>query len=104
MFGYSAGAAPRVLANMIAERGFARSRWPFLTSLDLSAIHNEQQLITMVKDRTGETLAEAQDDVRPWMEGYRARVAAPEVRALGVSVTAGLHEPHVKPKVMSNEC
>jgi len=75
MFGYSAGAAPQVLADMIAERAPARSRWPFLTTLDLSTIHNEKQLISIVKDRTGETLAEAQHDVRRWLEGYRARVA-----------------------------
>jgi hypothetical protein len=75
MFGYAAGATPQVRAKMIAERAPAQREWPFLTSLDLSAVHNELQLVSMVKDRTGSTLAEAQDDVRRWMKGYTRRVA-----------------------------
>ena len=75
MFGYEAGATPQVRAKMIADRVPAKREWPFLTSLDLSALHNEQQLASMVKDRTGSTLAEAQNHVGRWMQGYTARVA-----------------------------
>ncbi|MDC9823291.1 hypothetical protein PRN20_06075 [Devosia sp. ZB163] len=76
MFGYAAGGAPQVLVGMIAERDAARNRWPFLTTLDLSVIHNEPQLVTMVKDRTGKSRSEARGEVHEWLKGYEARLLA----------------------------
>ena len=75
MFGYQVGATSQVMARMTAERSIAQQRWPFLTSLDLSAINGEGQLASLVKDRTGKSLAEAQSDVHAWMADYQARVS-----------------------------
>lgn len=75
MFGYQAGATLKASARMTAERAVARQRWPFLTSLDLSGINGEQQLVSMVKDRTGKSLAGARSDVGEWIVGYRSRVS-----------------------------
>ena len=75
MFGYEMTAMPKVRTRMIAERAAARSRWPFLTSLDLSTIHNEEQLAAMVKDRSGQSYTETHEDVERWAHGYRARIA-----------------------------
>lgn len=75
MFGYQAGATPQALALTTAERSLAQQKWPFLTSLDLSGINGEQQLASMVKDRTGKSLADASSDVHEWMVGYHGRVA-----------------------------
>jgi hypothetical protein len=75
MFGYEGGEPKALLTAMIAERTVARARWPFLTSLDLSSIHNESQLATMVKDRTGGSAAHANHEVRDWVDGYESRVA-----------------------------
>jgi hypothetical protein len=75
MFGYDGGEPKALLTAMIAERTAARARWPFLTSLDLSSIHNETQLATMVKDRTGESAANANRQVHEWIDGYESRVA-----------------------------
>ena len=67
MFGYSGGDTIRVRTKKVARRKNARSRWPFLTSLDLSMVHNEIQLATLVKDRTGNSRAVADNDVRDWL-------------------------------------
>jgi hypothetical protein len=75
MFGYEGGEPKALLTAMIAERTAARARWPFLTSLDLSSIHNESQLATMVKDRTGGSAAHANHEVHDWVDGYESRVA-----------------------------
>jgi hypothetical protein len=75
MFGYQAGASPQAMAKMKAERSRAVERWPFLTSLDLSTISGERQLASIVKDRTGSSLADAQSDVHQWMIGYSERVS-----------------------------
>lgn len=76
MFGYEAGGVPQALAGMINERDAARQKWPFLTSLDLSVIHNEPQLVTMVKDRTGKSRSEVQVEVHEWLKGYEERLMA----------------------------
>lgn len=73
MFGYEGGFSPETLAVLIAERTTARVRWPFLTTLDMSMVHNEQQLTTIVKDRTGANRATALADVRQWRLGYDER-------------------------------
>jgi hypothetical protein len=75
MFGYEGGEPKALLTAMIAERTAARARWPFLTSLDLSSIHNESQLATMVKDRTGGSATHANHEVHDWVDGYESRVA-----------------------------
>ena len=74
MFGYEGGEAKSTLARMLVERDTARARWPFLTTLDLSMIHNEPQLATMVKDRSGKSRNEAEADVHEWLRGYETRV------------------------------
>lgn len=75
MFGYNADASPQILAARRAERALARARWPFMTTLDMSAIHNERQLAGLVKDRLGVSGAQAQADVSEWLEDYRSRLA-----------------------------
>jgi hypothetical protein len=75
MFGYEGGEPSARLVAMTAERSGARAIWPFLTSLDLSRIHNETQLATMVKDRTGGSAADANRQVRDWFEGYQSRLS-----------------------------
>jgi hypothetical protein len=47
----------------------AQRRWPFLTHFDASTIKNDRQLVTMVKERCSLSQAQAQSDVRQWMEG-----------------------------------
>jgi hypothetical protein len=37
----------------------ARERWPFLTHFDASTIKNPQQLVTMVKERSSRSYADA---------------------------------------------
>ncbi|MEJ1158944.1 hypothetical protein [Prosthecomicrobium sp. N25] len=69
MFGFSGGEAPE---TVIRKRGYmkdAQSRWAFLTHFDLSTIKNEEQLTSMVKDRSGHSDAEAARDVQSWMQG-----------------------------------
>lgn len=84
MFGYEAGGAPQVLASMIAERDAARNKWPFLTTLDLSVIHNEPQLVTMVKDRTGKSRSEVLVEVHEWLKGYEERLLAATAQATSI--------------------
>lgn len=76
MFGYEGGESGPVLVGMKAERKAAQTRWPFLTTLDLSMINNEPQLATMVKDRTGKSRSEAERDVHDWFQGYETRMLA----------------------------
>jgi hypothetical protein len=65
MFGYNGETEDR-LAGMLALRRAAQLEWPFLTTLDLSMIHNDVQLASMVKDRTSVSLAAAEQSVREW--------------------------------------
>ena len=74
MFGYEGGEPEARLIAMTAERSGAHARWPFLTSLDLSSVHNETQLATIVKDRSGRSAADANREVHEWFGGYRTRV------------------------------
>ena len=50
MFGYN-GETKNALARVVALRRAAMLEWPFLTTLDLSMIHNDVQLASIVKDR-----------------------------------------------------
>jgi hypothetical protein len=68
MFAYITGEPLAVAQQKAALRQQAQVRWPFLTSLDLSTLHGELQLTSMVKDRTGESLSQASTAVRRWAE------------------------------------
>lgn len=73
MFGYEGGLTPEVLTMLVAERTIAHDRWPFLTTIDMSMVHNDEQLTTLVKDRTGASRAAALADVKQWRLGYDER-------------------------------
>jgi hypothetical protein len=77
MFGYRGGEPADVLRRKTLERKSAKDEWPFLTTLDLSTIHSEQQLAAIVKDRTGLKMEAVAPSVHAWMEGYNRRLAAP---------------------------
>ena len=68
MFGY-AGEKSDALRGMVAARIAAQVKWPFLTTLDMSMIHNQEQLSGVVRDRTGTSKKDAENDVRSWMVG-----------------------------------
>jgi hypothetical protein len=79
MFGYQGGEPADLLRRKVLERQSAKDEWPFLTTLDLSTIHSEQQLASMVRDRTGLKLEEVVPSVHTWMEGYNRRLEAPSL-------------------------
>lgn len=69
MFGFRGGETKGVVRR---KRGYmveAQARWPFLTHFDASTIKNDRQLVTMVKERCSLSQADAESDVRQWMEG-----------------------------------
>ncbi len=69
MFGYQGGEAAE---TVVRKRGYmvdAMRRWPFLTRYDVTTIHNEQQLATMVRDRSSRSKADADREIRDWMAG-----------------------------------
>ena len=74
MFGY-AGERSDELRGMVAARIAARVKWPFLTTLDMSMIHNQVQLSGVVRDRTGTSKKDAENDVRSWMIGQGLAVS-----------------------------
>jgi hypothetical protein len=51
MFGYQSSESQETLGRKIGYRDDAKGQWNCLTSLDLSEIKNEEQLITLVKVR-----------------------------------------------------
>lgn len=68
MFGFSGGESADVVRR---KRGYiveAQARWPCLTYFDASTIKNERQLTTMVKERCSLSQADAEKDVREWMQ------------------------------------
>jgi hypothetical protein len=65
MFGYDGETQDRLIP-MLALRRAAQLEWPFLTTLDLSMIHNDVQLASVVKDRTAVSRDEAEASVRAW--------------------------------------
>jgi hypothetical protein len=69
MFGYQGGESDQTVARKRIYLTEAQSRWPFLTRYDLTTIHNEQQLASMVRDRSGQTKLAADAEVHQWMEG-----------------------------------
>lgn len=82
MFGYRGGEPQQITDQKISERKTAQAKWPFLTTLDLSTIHSEEQLAFLVKDRTGSSLEQVRPLVHNWMDGYRQR-AAKSLKASG---------------------
>jgi uncharacterized protein YjbJ (UPF0337 family) len=68
MFGFQGGERPDTVARKVGYRQDAKERWGFLTHYDLSTIKNEDQLSSMVKERSGIPEAQAKSDVRDWMQ------------------------------------
>ena len=69
MFGSNGG---EDVATVARKRGYmveAQRRWPFLTHFDASTIKNPQQLVTMVKERSSRSHADAERDVLGWATG-----------------------------------
>ncbi|WP_416357692.1 hypothetical protein ACLNGM_06555 [Aureimonas phyllosphaerae] len=69
MFGYQGGESGETVARKRGYMAEAQQRWPFLTRFDVTTIHNEQQLATMVRDRSGRPKADVEEEVHAWMEG-----------------------------------
>jgi hypothetical protein len=66
MFGFSGGESAETVKRKRAYMVEARERWPFLTLFDASTIKSEVQLISLVRERTGVSRAEAELDVQSW--------------------------------------
>jgi len=75
MFGYQ-GETGGELAGMIGARDAAHAKWPFLTTIDMTTVHNQVQLASLVKDRTGASKKDAENDVQGWMVGQGLAVSA----------------------------
>ncbi|WP_062210359.1 hypothetical protein [Aureimonas sp. AU12] len=69
MFGYQGGESDETVARKRVYMGEARIRWPFLTKFDVTTIHNEQQLATMVRDRLHLSRTAADAEVHEWTRG-----------------------------------
>jgi len=69
MFGFRGGESADTVARKKGYMEDAQQRWPYLTNFDLSTIKNEVQLTSTVKDRSSITEAEANSDVKTWVEG-----------------------------------
>jgi hypothetical protein len=74
MFGYSGGESAETVARKRADMADAQRRWPFFTNFDASTIKTEEQLVSLVKDRTGRSRDEAQRDVQAWSRERLSRV------------------------------
>ncbi|SFZ85934.1 hypothetical protein SAMN02983003_3106 [Devosia enhydra] len=74
MFGYSTNGTDKIRALKVAQRRSAQERWPFLTTLDLSGLHNPVQLARLIQDRSAVSRGEADAQVEIWMRGYNRRV------------------------------
>lgn len=69
MFGFTGGDTADTILRKRMRMADAQERWPFLTYFDASTIKNGRQLVTMVKERCSLSQANADEDVREWMEG-----------------------------------
>ena len=69
MFGFRGAESAETVARKRGYMKDAQKHWPFLTNFDASTIHNQLQLVSMVKDRTGHPRAEVEADVAAWMDG-----------------------------------
>lgn len=73
MFGFERGGSHEAMQREVRERAYAHEQWPFLTTLDLSTIHNVEQLKGLVKDRIGYSNFDTDAQVDSWMLGYSKR-------------------------------
>ncbi|WP_196260452.1 hypothetical protein [Pelagibacterium limicola] len=82
MFAYQSGEPLDGSRAKTLLRTNARKQWPFLTPLDLTMINSEQQLVTMVRDRSGITHSRSQSEVHAWMQNQGGQVSDKESDAL----------------------
>jgi len=68
MFGFRGGETPETVTRKKGYMAAAQQRWSFLTNFDLSTIKTEEQLSSMVKDRSGSSAEAARSDVHAWLE------------------------------------
>jgi hypothetical protein len=69
MFGFRGGENAEIVTRKRAYMRDAQRLWPFLTNFDVSTIRNEQQLVEMVKDRSGRPRDAARAEVAGWAAG-----------------------------------
>jgi len=69
MFGYQGGESQETVMRKTGYRDDAKRQWGCLTTMDLSQIKNEEQLVAMVKVRYGLPYETAKADVENWMAG-----------------------------------
>ncbi len=68
MFGYMGDESDKTVARKIAYAAGAQRRWPLLTRCDLTTLHNELQLASIVKDRSEPSKRDGDAAVHVWME------------------------------------
>ena len=69
MFGFRGGESNETVARKTGYRDNATRQWSCLTTLDLSQVKNEEQLIALVKVRYGLPYETTKADVERWMAG-----------------------------------
>jgi hypothetical protein len=69
MFGFRGGESDETVTRKTGYRIDAKRQWSCLTTLDLSEIRNEEQLITLVKVRYSLPYETARTNVQGWMAG-----------------------------------
>jgi len=69
MFGFRGGESDDTVTRKIGYLSAAKRKWSNLTTLDLSQIKNEEQLISLVKVRYSLPYEAAKADVEGWMQG-----------------------------------
>jgi len=69
MLGFRSGESDDTVTRKTGYRIDAKQQWSCLTTLDLSEIKNEEQLIEVVKVRCSLTYDKARADVQSWMSG-----------------------------------
>jgi hypothetical protein len=69
MFGFKGGESDDTVTRKIGYRSDAKRKWSSLTTLDLSQIKNEEQLITLVKVRYSLPYEAAKTQVEGWTQG-----------------------------------
>lgn len=71
MFGYQGGESQETVTRKTGYRDEAKRQWGCLTTMDLSQIKNEEQLVALVKVRYSLPNETARADVQGWMAGKR---------------------------------
>ena len=69
MFGYQGGESQEIVPRKTRYRDDAKCQWSCLTTMDLSRIRNEEQLISLVRGRYSLPDETAKADVESWMAG-----------------------------------